>query len=87
MTCQGRMACAEETRLSPAFLRSCPPALPSHHHRVWGGGIWEPRAFFDAADEFGILLYTDQQFTWGSVKGTPSEAAELDYQLKRLSHQ
>jgi beta-mannosidase len=29
--------------------------------RVWGGGIWEPRAFFDACDEFGVLLYTDMQ--------------------------
>ena len=35
--------------------------------RVWGGGIWEPRAFWDACDEFGILLYTDLQFTWGSA--------------------
>jgi hypothetical protein len=24
--------------------------------RVWGGGIWEPRAFFDACDELGVLL-------------------------------
>jgi beta-mannosidase len=35
--------------------------------RVWGGGIWEPRAFFDACDEFGVLVYLDMQFTWGSV--------------------
>ena len=25
--------------------------------RVWGGGIWEPRAWFDACDEFGVMLY------------------------------
>ena len=24
--------------------------------RVWGGGIWEPRAWFDACDEFGVML-------------------------------
>ena len=57
--------------------------------RVWGGGIWEPRAFWDAADEYGILLYTDMQFTWGTTgapHGTASESAELEYQLKRLSH-
>ena len=24
--------------------------------RVWGGGIWEPRAFFDACDAYGILM-------------------------------
>jgi len=35
--------------------------------RVWGGGIWEPRAFFDACDEFGVMLYLDMQFTWGSL--------------------
>ena len=29
--------------------------------RVWGGGIWEPRAFFDACDEFGVLVYMDMQ--------------------------
>lgn len=38
------------------------------------------------ADEFGILLYTDMQFTWGSVRGTKQESEELAYQLKRLSH-
>ena len=21
--------------------------------RIWGGAIWEPRAFYDACDEFG----------------------------------
>ena len=99
--------------------------------RVWGGGVWEPRAFFDAADELarpapfaprslprahsiaaagalksrlwatpagngpnvrpeylsqGVLLYTDMQFTWGYIVGTASERAEMDYQIKRLSH-
>ena len=24
--------------------------------RLWGGSIWEPRAFYDACDELGILL-------------------------------
>ena len=43
-------------------------------------------AFFDACDELGLLLYTDMQFTWGSIGGTAQEAAELDYQLKRNSH-
>ena len=34
----------------------------------------------------GVLLYTDMQFTWGFIKGTPDEKAEMDYQIKRLSH-
>jgi beta-mannosidase len=54
--------------------------------RVWGGGIWEHRAFFDAADELGVLLYTDMQFTWAFILGTPQEQAEIEYQVKRLSH-
>ena len=29
--------------------------------RIWGGAIFEPRAFYDAADEFGVLMYHDMQ--------------------------
>jgi beta-mannosidase len=58
--------------------------------RVWGGGIWEPRAWFDACDEFGVMLYLDMQFTWGSVTvpGATSETVrkELVYQIERISH-
>ena len=39
-----------------------------------GGGIWEPRAFFDACDDFGILLYTDMQFTWNYILGSQQES-------------
>ena len=53
--------------------------------RAWGGGIWEPRAFYDACDDFGILLYTDMQFEQ-NVRGTPKETTEMEYQIKRLSH-
>jgi hypothetical protein len=34
--------------------------------RVWGGGIWEPRAFWDACDELGVLTYTDMQVSCGT---------------------
>jgi len=54
--------------------------------RIWGGGIWEPRAFFDAADEFGLLLYTDMQFTWGFIDGSQQDKSEIEYQVKRNSH-
>ena len=63
--------------------------------RVWGGGVYEHRAFYDSCDDLGILLYHDLMFTWGSVdasinaSGSNSSAvvnAELNHQLKRLSH-
>ena len=30
--------------------------------RVWGGGMFLPDAFYDACDEFGILIYHDMQY-------------------------
>ena len=30
--------------------------------RVWGGGMFLPDAFYDAADEFGIMIYHDMQY-------------------------
>ena len=43
------------------FDRARPLAItrrvPTLQLRVWGGGIWEPRAWFDACDELGVMLY------------------------------
>ena len=60
--------------------------------RIWGGGIWEPRAFFDACDEYGVLLYADlmiaakQNYSLGGRNYRVVVPAELEYQIKRLSH-
>lgn len=62
--------------------------------RIWGGAIWEPQAFYDACDEFGVLLYHDMQFTWSSIADSmpPTSALgeivtrELWYQIERNSH-
>ena len=58
--------------------------------RVWGGGIYMPRAFYDAADDFGILLYHDLMFT-GKANNPADKWSlqieeEVKYQIKRLSH-
>eukprot|EP01062_Namystynia_karyoxenos_P017405 TRINITY_DN163_c0_g1_i1.p1 TRINITY_DN163_c0_g1~~TRINITY_DN163_c0_g1_i1.p1 ORF type:complete len:1043 (+),score=341.75 TRINITY_DN163_c0_g1_i1:110-3130(+) len=56
--------------------------------RVWGGGIFLPDEFYDACDEYGILLYHDMQFAQRghSPKETPTQAAEFRHQVRRLSH-
>ena len=55
--------------------------------RIWGGAIFEPRAFYDAADESGVLLYHDMQLIRGETSlATPQIKNELEYQVKRLSH-
>lgn len=56
--------------------------------RVWGGGIFQYRAFYDACDQYGILLFHDMQYAQlGHVPhSTQREADELTHQTRRLSH-
>ena len=62
--------------------------------RIWGGAIFEPRAFYDACDEFGVMSYHDMQIATAPRQEidtyTPTDFAlvkqELQYQIKRLSH-
>jgi hypothetical protein len=59
--------------------------------RVWGGGIFYPREFYDACDEYGVMVYHDMQYasTGGGVHGPvagPEQEAELRHQIRRLSH-
>jgi hypothetical protein len=59
--------------------------------RVWGGGIFYPTSFYDACDEYGLLVYHDMQYasTGGGSHGpiaTPTQDAELRHQIRRLSH-
>jgi hypothetical protein len=54
--------------------------------RVWGGGMFLPRAFYDAADELGILLYHDMMYAQGaSPRNTSTQDAEIRHQIRRLS--
>ena len=54
--------------------------------RIWGGSIWEPRAFYDACDAYGILLYHDLQFGAKETYGWRDVPAELEFQIKRNAH-
>jgi beta-mannosidase len=70
--------------------------------RVWGGGSFYHDAFFDAADEHGVLIYHDMQYNSGESADTAFPTAtnpslhfpmnssmqerELRYQIRRLSH-
>ncbi|KQN94114.1 beta-mannosidase [Sphingomonas sp. Leaf231] len=57
--------------------------------RIWGGGYYLPDAFFDAADELGLMIWSDFMFG-GAV--TPPDAAfrenvriEAEQQVARVS--
>eukprot|EP00039_Didymoeca_costata_P007213 m.97371 g.97371 ORF g.97371 m.97371 type:complete len:1025 (-) comp13593_c0_seq2:109-3183(-) len=55
--------------------------------RIWGGGIFLYKAFYDAADELGILIFHDMQFAQQghAPQNTTTETAELEHQVRRLS--
>ena len=57
--------------------------------RIWGGGIYPQDAFFDCADELGLLLEQDGIFSNGVYPDTPAFlgliAEETTYQARRLA--
>ncbi|KAL1887764.1 Beta-mannosidase B [Sporothrix stenoceras] len=48
-------------------------ALEGHQAmiRVWGGGIYEEEAFYDACDELGVLVWQDFMFGCGNYPAWP----------------
>ncbi|KAL8732792.1 MAG: hypothetical protein Q9181_003830 [Wetmoreana brouardii] len=58
--------------------------------RIWGGGIYEEQAFYDACDELGVLVWQDFMFACGNY---PAHGDFLDLvkreataNVKRLRH-
>lgn len=58
--------------------------------RVWGGGIYEEQAFYDACDEMGILVWHDFMFGCGNYPAHPEFLASVEREarenVKRLRH-
>jgi beta-galactosidase/beta-glucuronidase len=55
--------------------------------RVWGGGVFLPKAFYDACDDHGLLVYHDLMFAQSghAPRGTIIERDEIRHQVRRLS--
>lgn len=58
--------------------------------RIWGGGIYEHEAFYEACDELGLLVWQDFMFACGLYPANAdfqaSVRAEAESQVKRLRH-
>lgn len=58
--------------------------------RVWGGGIYEEQAFYDACDEMGILVWQDFMFGCGNYPAWPelleSIKKEAEENIRLLRH-
>ncbi len=58
--------------------------------RVWGGGLYESEAFYDACDRLGMLVWQDFMFACHLYPATPEFLAEVreevSYQAARLQH-
>lgn len=50
--------------------------------RVWGGGIYEDAAFYDACDEMGILVWQDFMFGCGNYPAWPELLASIDREAR-----
>ncbi len=56
--------------------------------RVWGGGIYEKKIFYDLCDKYGILVWQDFMFACNMYPGNPefleSVKQEAEYNVRRL---
>eukprot|EP00980_Cylindrotheca_fusiformis_P005569 scaffold1183_cov114-Cylindrotheca_fusiformis.AAC.2 len=56
--------------------------------RVWGGGMFLPSAWYDACDDYGILVIQDQMYAQGghSPKETKTQELEIRHNVRLLSN-
>lgn len=50
--------------------------------RVWGGGIYESRAFYEACDELGLLVWQDFLFACAAYPEEPELWAEVEAEAR-----
>ncbi|KAK3382252.1 glycoside hydrolase family 2 protein [Lasiosphaeria ovina] len=50
--------------------------------RVWGGGIYEEQAFYDACDEYGVLVWQDFMFGCGNYPAWPALLRSIDREAR-----
>lgn len=50
--------------------------------RVWGGGIYEEQAFYDACDELGLLVWQDFMFGCGNYPAWPEMLESIDREAR-----
>ncbi|OAL54732.1 glycoside hydrolase [Pyrenochaeta sp. DS3sAY3a] len=81
------------TRLTPEKYRSWVKLAADGNQvmlRVWGGGIYEANAFYDAADELGILVWQDFAFACANYPAYPEYLASVEQEarqnVRRLRH-
>ena len=85
-----------EGRISGADLRATVAAAAKvgmNVIRVWGGGVYQYEDFYEAADEFGILLLHDMMLSssafLNSIPPPPQHCQslidEIQYQIRRLA--
>jgi beta-mannosidase len=51
--------------------------------RVWGGGIYEANAFYEAADELGLLVWQDFMFACANYPAYPSYLKNVEEEARQ----
>lgn len=81
------------TRLTPETYRSWLKLTADGNQnmlRVWGGGIYEADAFYEAADEMGILIWQDFMFACANYPANKAYLASVEEEamqnVRRLQH-
>ncbi len=75
------------TRVTPAQYRSYLELLMAggvNLLRIWGGGIVEHDAFYDACDELGLLVWHDFHFACGIYPESPEFLAEVKLEAEDI---